>query len=96
MRVVTNQLEVFELEVTNVFDRGIQFQLRQSSTITSELFARLLEMVLIKVKIAEGVDKIARRQIDSLRDHHRKKRVGRDVERHAEKQIAAALVELAT
>src|SRR5947208_13528022 len=59
MRVVTHQLEVFELEVANVFDRGIQFQPRQRSTITSELFARLLEMVLVKMQVAKGVNEIA-------------------------------------
>ena len=69
MRVVTDQLEVFELEGANVFDRGIQFQPRQRSTITSELFARLLEMILVKMQVAKGVNEIARPQIDNLRDH---------------------------
>ena len=69
---------------------------RQRSTFARQLFPRLVEMILVKVQIAKGVDEIARRKIDNLRDHHREQRVGRDVERHAEEQIAAALVELAT
>src|SRR5436190_11082471 len=32
MRIVADELEVFELEIVNVFDRRIQFHLRQRST----------------------------------------------------------------
>jgi hypothetical protein len=52
-------------------------------------------MVFVKMQIAKGMNEIAGRKIDNLRDHHRKERVGSDVERHAEKKIAAALVKLA-
>ena len=52
-------------------------------------------MVLVKMQIAEGVDEFAGAKTAHLRDHHREQRVGRDVERHAEKKIGAALVKLA-
>ena len=50
---------------------------------------------LKKVCIAEGVDEVARLQFAHLRHHHGEQRVARDVERHTEEDIGAALVELA-
>lgn len=47
------------------------------------------------MRVAEGVDEFARFKIRHLRDHHREQRIGRDVERHAEKDVRRALVELA-
>ena len=69
VRVVADELEIFEFEIVDVLDGWIQFHPRQRSTITSELFARLLEMVLVKMQVAKGVNEIARPQIDNLRDH---------------------------
>src|SRR6266852_7074894 len=85
VRVVADELEIFEFEIVDAFDGRIQFHLRQRSTITSQLFACLLEMVLIKMQIATGVDEIARRKIDNLRHHQREQRIRCDVERDAEK-----------
>ena len=47
------------------------------------------------MRVAEGVDEIAHREPGHLRHHVGEQRVGGDVERHAEEDIAAALVELA-
>ena len=52
-------------------------------------------MIRVKMQIAERVDEIARLQAAHLRDHQREQRVAGDVERHAEKNIRAALVKLA-
>ncbi len=60
-----------------------------------KLQARLLEMVEIEVRVAEGVDELAGLQPGHLRHHHGEQRVGRDVERHAEENVGRALVELA-
>ena len=60
MRVVTDQLKIFELEIPNVPDGGVQFHSRQRPKITSQLFARLLEVISIKMQIAECVNKISR------------------------------------
>src|SRR5947207_15235930 len=95
MRVVIDKLEVFELEILNIFDVRIQIHPRQRSTITGQLFARLVEMVIVKMQIAECMDEIYRCKIDSLRHHNGEECVGRNVERHAKKQIAAALIKLA-
>src|ERR1700736_505781 len=53
-------------------------------------------MVVVKMEVAESMDEIARRKIDNLRQHHREQRVRCNVERDAEKQIGAALIELTT
>src|ERR1039457_123780 len=52
-------------------------------------------MGFVKMQIAERVDEFARVQPADLRDHQREQRVAGDVERHAEKNIRAALVKLA-
>src|SRR5436305_3483236 len=96
MRVVANELEIFELKVVNVFDRRIQFHPGQWPTRAGELLVRLVEMVFVKMQIAERVYKITGGQIHDLRHHQREQRIRRDVERHTEKQICAALIQLAT
>ena len=58
MRIVTDQLKIFELEIPNVLDGGVQFQSRQRPKIASQLFVRLLEVISIKMQIAECMNKI--------------------------------------
>ena len=60
MRFVTDQLKIFELEIPNVPDCGVQFHSRQRPKIASQLFVRLLEVISIKMQIAECVNKISR------------------------------------
>jgi creatinine amidohydrolase/Fe(II)-dependent formamide hydrolase-like protein len=96
MWIVPDEFEIFEFEVVDVFDGRIQFQSRQWTKFAGELFTRLIEMVLVKMKIAESVNEIARRKIDDLSDHHGEECVARDVERNTEEKIATALVKLAT
>jgi len=52
-------------------------------------------MIFVNVRIAERVHEIADAEPANLRDHVREQRVARNVERHAEKKIRAALVKLA-
>jgi hypothetical protein len=59
VRIVINQLEIFEPEVVNVFHSRIQFHPRQASEIAGKLLACLVEMVLVKMQITKRVDKIA-------------------------------------
>ena len=75
MWLVADEFEIFEFEAVDVFDRRIQFQPRQWPAFPGELLARLVEMVFVKMEIAEGVNEIARLQIDSLRHHHCEERV---------------------
>ncbi len=61
-----------------------------------QLFARLFEMIPVKMQIAKSVNEFTARQAADLRHHHGEERIARDVEGHAEKKIGAALVKLAT
>ena len=96
MWLVPGEFEIFEFEAVDVCDGRIQFHPWQWSAFAGELLARLVEMVFVKMEIAKGVNEIARREIDDLRHHHREERVRRNVERHTQEKIAAALLQLAT
>ena len=52
-------------------------------------------MVAVEVRISGRVDEFTRLETAGLGDHQRQQGVGGDVERHAEEDIRAALVELA-
>jgi hypothetical protein len=67
VRVVTDELEIFECEIVNVFDRRIQFHPGQRAVIAGKLLAPLLEMIVVKMHITERMNEIARRKIDNLR-----------------------------
>src|SRR5215467_4443459 len=69
MWIVPDELEIFEFEVVNVFDREIQFHSRQWPEFAGELLMRLVEVVFVKMQIAKCVNKITRHQIDDLRHH---------------------------
>src|SRR4051812_44068577 len=60
-----------------------------------QLRAHLLDVVVVDVTVAAGPDELAHLEPDLLSDHVRQQRVARDVERHTEEEVGAALVELA-
>src|SRR5688572_13441 len=95
MRVVADQLEVLELEVVDVLHRRVQLHLRQRPGLAGQLQLRLLQMIAVEMQVTKSVNEGARLQATHLRDHQREQRVGRDVERHTQEQIRAALVQLA-
>lgn len=82
--IVIEELEVFESEVVDVLDVGIDPHRRKSSRFPAELKIRLLEMVFVKVKIAEGVDEVAGFESADLGDHHGEQRVAGDIEGDSE------------
>lgn len=53
-------------------------------------------MVRVEVQIAEGVNELLWLEVANFGDHHGQEGVGRDVERYPEKNVGAALVQLAT
>ena len=61
MRIVADKLEILELEVVDVFHRRIQFHPRKRARRARQLLARLLEMVPVKMQIAEGVNEFTAR-----------------------------------
>ncbi len=95
MRVVADEFEVLEFEIVDVADGGIDFHPRKRARLTGELKLGLLDVILIQVQIAEGVDEGARLEITHLRHHHGEERIGGDVEGNTKEQIGTALVKLA-
>jgi hypothetical protein len=59
MRFVTHQLEIFELEVMNVFYRWIQLHPRQRPRLARELQPGLVKMIGVQVQVAERVNERA-------------------------------------
>src|SRR6266540_2396743 len=62
---------------------------------TRELRFDLLQVIEIQVTIPADPYEVADVEVGLLRDQVRQQRVGRDVERHTEENVRAALVELA-
>src|SRR3546814_15252995 len=81
-----------DLDVAHV---GVQLQRRQRTRRARQLLARLIVVVRVQVRVAERVHEIADAQPCHLCHHVREQGVAGDVERHAEDDVAAALVELA-
>ena len=63
--------------------------------VAGKLPLHLLRVVRVDVRIAYRDDEIADSEVGRVRDHVRQERVGSDVERKSEEQIAAALVHAA-
>src|SRR5206468_2394837 len=95
MRIVSFQREVFVPEGKQIAHIRVEPHQWQPPRFAFELLARLLEMVEIQMRVSEGVHELTWLQSAHLRDHQRKQCVRGDVERDAEEQIGAALVELA-
>ena len=68
---------------------------RQRAGRARQLRVRLFHMVAVEVRVAEGMHELAGLKIADLGDHQRQQRVGGNIERHPQEDIAAALVELA-
>jgi hypothetical protein len=96
MRVVTDEFEIFENKLVDVFDRRIQFYARQGSEIAGKLLARLVKMVVVEMQITKCVDEIAWLKINDLGHHHREQRVRCDIEWDTQEEIGATLIKLAT
>jgi len=94
MRIVVFDGNIFVAERENIAHVRIELQGRERARLAGKLAGDLLEVVVVNMCVAESVDEIADAEPADLRDHVRKKRIARDIERHAEEQIRAALVEL--
>src|SRR6266446_6091327 len=95
VRVVSLEVEILVAEIEDVPYRRVEPHARQRPRRARELLSRLLQMVEVEVRIAEGMHEFARLQPTYLRNHQREQRIGSDVERHAEENVGAALVHLA-
>src|SRR3954469_1222598 len=95
MGLVALDSEVFVLEFEQLAACGVEAHAREGARAAGELLARLLEVVEVEMSVAEGEDELAGLEAGHLRDHQGEERVRGDVERHAEEEVGAALVELA-
>src|SRR5262245_57212326 len=95
MRIVAFEQEILVAEREQVLGGGRKPHGGKPARRAGELLARLLEMVQVEMRVAEGVNELAGLQAGHLCDHEGEQRVGGDIERHAEKDVGRALVELA-
>src|ERR1700683_445402 len=94
--IVIEQGNIFVSKVGELANLRVQHKPGQGTRSAAELFVGLVNMVIVEVKIAAGVDEVAGFEIADLRYHAGEERVGGDIERHAEEEVGAALVKLAT
>ena len=60
VRLVSDEFEISEAEIVDVFDGLIQFQLRQRPAIARKLLACLVKVIVVQVQITKRVNKITR------------------------------------
>src|SRR5262249_45614105 len=95
MGIVALDDEVLVAQRKEVTTLGRHAKTWTLSRLASALSLRLKQVVLVKVGIAERVDELAWPEVRHVRDHAREQGIARDVERHAQKDVTASLVELA-
>src|SRR5512138_1257529 len=93
VRVVALEREILVAEAKDVRHVRVELHRRQGPRRAGKLLARLVEVVEVEMRIAQRVNEVAGCKASRLRHHHRQQRVARDVERHAEEDVGAALVE---
>src|SRR5689334_25172117 len=76
VRGVAFEFEVAVLEAEDVFACWVDQHLRGRARRAGELDAGLVEMVVVEMRVAEGVDEVAGSEIGDLRHHLRQQRVG--------------------
>src|SRR6185369_8918806 len=95
MWIIGIETEILEAESQQVGDFRVDPQGRQRAGGAGKLEAGLLEVIGVNMRITEGMDEFARLITADLGQHQRQQRIGSDIERHAEEDVGAALVELA-
>ena len=94
VRIVLYQCEIIVLEIKDIVSEWIQYHLRKRTRLTGKLQLNLLQMVVVDVRIAQGMYEIACLQAGYLRHHLEQQGIGGDVERYAKENVGTTLVEL--
>ena len=94
-RIVAGDFEVLEPVVEDGVGLAPDHELRIGTRLAGELKLGLLHVIVIEVAVAARPDEVSDLEARLLRHHVREQRVARDVEGHAEEDVAGALVELA-
>src|SRR5262249_13543828 len=95
VRLIANKLKVRVLEFKYRFDSGIQLHHRRRIGFPRDLNSCLLQVVEVKVGVAEGMYEFTRFESAYMRDHHGKQRVGGNVEGRAQEDVGGPLIKLA-
>ena len=88
-------VDVLRAELEHRLHRRIESQGRQRSRLAGQLALHLLDVVRIDVRVSKRDHQVADGQARRLGDHPGQQRVGGDVERQAQEEVTAALVEAA-
>ena len=70
MRIVARQVEIFVLKREQVLYLRIQFHAWKRTRFARKLQAHLLQVVQVDMRIAQGMDEIARTKACHLRHRH--------------------------
>src|SRR5262245_1392703 len=95
MMLVADDPEVLEGVVEDRRGPTVQRQRRKRERVARELRLHLLAVVVVDVAVAARPDEVADLEVALLREHVREQGVARDVERNAEEDVRAALIQLA-
>ena len=95
MRLIARDFKIFVAIAEQGIGFALDHQLWQGMRRARQLLARLLKVIGLQMAIAAHPDKIAHIQIALVRHHVGEQGIRRDVERHAQKNVGAALVHLA-
>jgi len=91
VRVVAHDLEVLDLVVEDRIGLAIDHELGQRTRFARQLLVDLVEVVLVDVRVTARPDELTYLVAGLLRHHVQEQRVARDVERHAQEHVRAAL-----
>jgi hypothetical protein len=95
MRIVIHKLKVLILEIKDALHLRIDLHLRKGARLAGKLKRHLLEMICVDVGITCSMDEVTHLQTADLSDHHSKKSIRGNIERHAEEHVSTALIKLA-
>ena len=96
MGVVSIERKVLVSEILQIFHRGIQEHARERFGLAGKLELCLFKVVQVKVEITKSMDELLWTQTADLRDHEGEQGIGCNIERNAQKEVGAALIELTT
>lgn len=95
MRIVAFYAEVVVGDVVKLSLLRVDPKFGEGSRRPLKLLAESIDMVQIDMGVAKDVDQVSRRQVANVCNQIGEERVGGDVERDAQAEIAAALEHLA-
>lgn len=96
MRIVIDQFKILEMELIDRLGMRLDQHSWQWPREARKLQPSLIKMVVVQMHITKRVNEITWFQSGYFGHHHGQQRIAGDIERHAQKIVGAALVELAT